>query len=167
MASDRIAENTVPSVGTGNITLNGAKSNSRTVASAYTVGDRVPYILIDGDGVGFEIGEAPFLESNILDRANAIIETSSNSDELISLSNNAHEVFVPVTLLGLSQTALVGVTGGTSAHPQRYLRHLAPASHRVRRSKWRRTSRVQFSSSVLHGESNDRRRSICSWNRSA
>ena len=90
--ADRVKESTTTS-GTGNITLGGAQNGFVTFSSVLSNGDTTYYTISDGNN--WEVGLGTYNSSgNTLTRTDANVLQSTNSDNRISLSGSAADVFI-------------------------------------------------------------------------
>ncbi len=80
--ADRVQE-TTSTTGTGTVTLSGAATGFRTFASAFTVGDRIAYVIYAG--TEWEVGDGTLVSSTTISRDN--VHSSSNSNALVSFSS--------------------------------------------------------------------------------
>lgn len=114
--NDRVKENTV-TTGTGNIALGGAAaSNYQTFSAGIGANNWTYYGLLDGNNVGWEVGQG-----NINSSGNTLIRStilsSSNSGSAINLSVNTHQIFCDAAAALLFQigSGATGPTGPTGS----------------------------------------------------
>ena len=88
--ADRVKE-TSTTTGTGDVTLAGAVSGFQTFNTAFGLSNRFYYAIIDGNGTGWEVGEGYLSGSTTLVRER--VDSSTNSNNAISLSANTHSIF--------------------------------------------------------------------------
>lgn len=100
---DRVKETTT-TTGTGSVTLAGAASSFLAFSSIYSIGERVPYFIIDANGTDWEVGEGTLTGSTTLARTEIL--ASSNSGNAITLSAGTHTVAdgMPATFATQLQT---------------------------------------------------------------
>lgn len=114
--AERVKDTTIDT-GTGTVTLSGtAPTGFRTFSSVFTVDtDYFPYMLLDGNGIGWERGYAK-LDTIGTELARSFVIESTNSNSTISLSGTTpHTIFVPVDI---DQNIFRGYTLGLNAsHP--------------------------------------------------
>lgn len=89
--------------GSSNLTLLGALSGKATFTSKLATGSKVPYVLLDGNGVDYEIGIGTLISVSELART-TVMDSSATSDRVnsetpgtpvaLSLTVNQHEVFI-------------------------------------------------------------------------
>jgi plastocyanin len=101
---DRVEESTT-STGTGALTLAGAATGARTVASLYADGEPVPYAIESADKSQWEVGVGSYsANGNVLNRTRVL--ASSSAGALVNLSAGTKRVWVNLS----AQAALGGVT---------------------------------------------------------
>lgn len=89
--------------GSLNLTLQGAVSGFASFTSKIPTGSKVPYVLLDGNGVAWEVGIGTLASATELQRT-TVRDSSATADRVnsedagtpvkISLSTNQHEVFI-------------------------------------------------------------------------
>lgn len=118
VVADRVLE-TSTTTGTGNITLAGAVSGFQTFAAECSVGDTFPYYIEAVDGSGnptgeYECGVGTLLTSSTF--ARSTVDTSSNSDALVSLSSGTKYVGIGITRRAhMNHGQAVAIVTGLSA----------------------------------------------------
>ncbi|MAQ62941.1 MAG: hypothetical protein CMA48_02435 [Euryarchaeota archaeon] len=121
--ADRVKESTTTS-GTGNITLGGAQNGFVTFSSVLSNGDTTYYTISDGNN--WEVGLGTYNSSgNTLTRTDANVLQSTNSDNRISLSGSAADVFITLpadkaVFLNTSGDLVVGSQTFLNATSQRF-----------------------------------------------
>lgn len=121
--ADRVKESTTTS-GTGNITLGGAQNGFVTFSSVLSNGDTTYYTISDGNN--WEVGLGTYNSSgNTLTRTDANVLQSTNSDNRISLSGSAADVFITLpadkaVFLNTSGDLVVGTQTFLNATSQRF-----------------------------------------------
>ena len=121
--ADRVKESTTTS-GTGNITLGGAQNGFVTFSSVLSNGDTTYYTISDGNN--WEVGLGTYNSSgNTLTRTDANVLQSTNSDNRISLSGSAADVFITLpadkaVFLNTSGELVVGSQTFLNATSQRF-----------------------------------------------
>ena len=121
--ADRVKESTTTS-GTGNITLGGAQNGFVTFSSVLSNGDTTYYTISDGNN--WEVGLGTYNSSgNTLTRTDANVLQSTNSDNRISLSGSAADVFITLpadkaVFLNTSGELVVGSQTYLNATSQRF-----------------------------------------------
>ena len=92
--ADRVKE-TSTTTGTGTVTLAGAVAQFQTFNASYDKKKNFYYVIVDGNGTGWETGTGYLSGSTSLVRD--IVHASTNSNNAISLSANTHTVFSTIT----------------------------------------------------------------------
>ena len=121
--ADRVKESTTTS-GTGNVTLGGAQNGFVTFSSVLSNGDTTYYTISDGNN--WEVGLGTYNSSgNTLTRTDANVLQSTNSDNRISLSGSAADVFITLpadkaVFLDTSGDLVVGSQTFLNATSQRF-----------------------------------------------
>ena len=121
--ADRVKESTTTS-GTGIITLGGAQNGFVTFSSVLSNGDTTYYTISDGNN--WEVGLGTYNSSgNTLTRTDANVLQSTNSDNRISLSGSAADVFITLpadkaVFLNTSGDLVVGSQTFLNATSQRF-----------------------------------------------
>ena len=121
--ADRVKESTTTS-GTGNVTLGGAQNGFVTFSSVLSNGDPTYYTISDGNN--WEVGLGTYNSSgNTLTRTDANVLQSTNSDNRISLSGSAADVFITLpadkaVFLNTSGDLVVGSQTFLNATSQRF-----------------------------------------------
>lgn len=97
--ADRVKDTTT-TTGTGTITITGsAPTQFVAFATAYAVGDTVPYAIIGQSGTEWEVGLGTLTASTTISRDQVF--SSSNSNALVSFSAGTKDVFadLPASLV--------------------------------------------------------------------
>ena len=121
--ADRVKEQTTTS-GTGNISLGGAVTGFVTFSSVLSNGDTTYYTISDGNN--WEVGLGTYTSSgNTLTRTDSNVLQSTNSDNRISLSGSAADVFITLPadkaiFLDTSGDLVVGTQTYLNATSQRF-----------------------------------------------
>ena len=121
--ADRVKESTTTS-GTGNVTLGGAQNGFVAFSSVLSNGDTTYYTISDGNN--WEVGLGTYNSSgNTLTRTDANVLQSTNSDNRISLSGSAADVFITLpadkaVFLDTSGDLVVGSQTFLNATSQRF-----------------------------------------------
>ena len=121
--ADRVKESTTTS-GTGNVTLGGAQNGFVAFSSVLSNGDTTYYTISDGNN--WEVGLGTYNSSgNTLTRTDANVLQSTNSDNRISLSGSAADVFITLpadkaVFLNTSGDLVVGSQTFLNATSQRF-----------------------------------------------
>ena len=108
---DRVQE-TSTTTGTGTLTLLGAVASFRSFGSAFAVGERVPYCIVNDNGE-WEVGKGIFT-AGFLSRL--VVHSSSNAGALVNFSAGTKAVFcsVPaIAIIDLGQSCALGARLGT------------------------------------------------------
>lgn len=89
---DRVKD-TSTTTGTGALTVSGAPPTGfRTFSTVYSVGGRVPYVIVHQSAAEWETGIGTYTASNELTRTT--ITSSSNSGSVVNFSAGTKDVFV-------------------------------------------------------------------------
>lgn len=89
--ADRVKETTT-TAGTGDITLSGvAESSFNTLSDSFSVGDRIPYCVVDQSGGDWEVGQGTLTSATTL--ARSTVTASSNAGLLVSFGSGTKYVF--------------------------------------------------------------------------
>lgn len=89
--ADRVKETTA-TAGTGDITLSGvAASSFNTFSASFSVGDHIPYCIVDQSGGAWEVGQGTLTSATTF--ARSTVTASSNAGLLVNFGSGIKDVF--------------------------------------------------------------------------
>jgi len=150
--ADRVKEQTTTS-GTGNISLGGAVTGFVTFSSVLSNGDTTYYTISDGNN--WEVGLGTYNSSgNTLTRTDSNVLQSTNSDNRISLSGSAADVFITLPadkaiFLDTSGDLVVGTQTYLNATSQRFSYLVSSGTQTVFTGSDAASNTLSFSSTFI------------------
>lgn len=150
--ADRVKEQTTTS-GTGNISLGGAVTGFVAFSSVLSNGDTTYYTISDGNN--WEVGLGTYNSSgNTLTRTDSNVLQSTNSDNRISLSGSAADVFITLPadkaiFLDTSGDLVVGTQTYLNATSQRFSYLVSSGTQTVFTGSDAASNTLSFSSTFI------------------